>query len=283
MTPDDPAPEEVPEVPVVEAVADPAPEPEVAAADLVDPPNDPAPPEPPPPPSPLPRWMQERLGEETTKRQHAEQAARVAIERANSLEEITRRLQAAGTPPPADPARPPEPPRPAEPTRPAAPAGVDPAAVALAEQQIMLRNINTAGEKEYGPKWGDAVNALNAFDANTVEFVMAVAEVDPARAHEIMFNIAQDGERAISLVRMSPIKRIAEITRMTMAQPAPKDAAKPAEPPKPAPVSRAPAPKPAIAPHAASPEVDPRTPEGNEKMSAAQWNEWYAKTYLKRA
>lgn len=62
-------------------------------------------------------------------------------------------------------------------------------------------------------------------------------------------------------------------------KPAPKPAA--AEAPKPA-LSRAPAPKPAIAPHAAAPEVDPTTPEGNDKMDDKQWEAWYRAKYIKR-
>jgi hypothetical protein len=111
-------------------------------------------------------------------------------------------------------------------------------------------------------------------------------EIDQSKAHDIMFQIAQDGELAVRLTRMSPTKRIAEITRMVMAQAAPADQkpaeVKPAAEAKPA-ISRAPAPKPAIAPHAAAPEVNPETAEGNEKMSDKQWEEWYKGKYLKRA
>jgi hypothetical protein len=48
---------------------------------------------------------------------------------------------------------------------------------------------------------------------------------------------------------------------------------KPAEP-KTA-ISRAPAPKPTLQARAPGPEIDPRTPEGNEKMSDAEFSNWW--------
>jgi hypothetical protein len=85
---------------------------------------------------------------------------------------------------------------------------------------------------------------------------------------------------------MDPRRRTVELTRMSMATAAPAADAKPAPKPAPAaevkPLSRAPTPKPAIAPHAAAPEVDPTTPEGNEKMSDAQFEAWYKSKYMKR-
>lgn len=216
-------------------------------------------------PSGAPKWALERIGEETSKRQAAEEAARVATDRANSLEEITRRLQAgkSDAPPVVPAAR--------------APDGHQDAVRQEAAQLVFAQNaqkVSDTGLAAYGPRWTDAVNTLNALGANSVEFVSSVMEIDPAKTHEIMFNIAQDPEVAASLAKMTPTARIAKITRMVMtaAVAEPKPDVKPDV--KPIAISRAPAPKPALAPHAAAPDIDPRTPEGNEKMDDKAWEQW---------
>lgn len=290
--PDDPIipdPAEVVDPPAPAAV-DPAP----AAIDppASDPQPDPAPaadpaPSPQPTAATMPRWGWDRLSEETNKRQAAEDRERAAVERANTMEEIARRLQAA----PKDPADPPQPaPRAAAP----APASTPDAVQQEAARIVFNRDVQTisdTGFKTYGQRWTDAVGVLNACGANTLDFVASVIDIEPDKAHEIMFQIAQDGERAVSLARMTPTRRAAEITRMIMAnapaaadpKPAdPKPAADPAPAAKPA-LSRAPAPKPAIAPHAAAADVDPTTPEGNDKLDDKQFEAWYKGKYMKRS
>lgn len=222
----------------------------------------------------IPKWALERIGEETERRVAAEDRERLAIERANSLEEITRRLQAAG----GDPAKPVEAER---------PQAVDQAAVRDEAERLLFRreveNVSTAGGVAFGPQWVEAIDILNKCGANTDQFVRDVMEIAPGEAHKIMFQIAQDGARAVALARMSQTKRIAEITRMVMAHPAP-DAKPAAATPA---LSRAPAPKPSMAPHAPAPDVNPVTPEGDAKMSDKQWNEWFQreghKTLFQRA
>jgi hypothetical protein len=273
-----------PDDPVADPAVDPAVVVDPAAVDpaVADPPA--APVQPQPAMVPL-RVMQERVGEETTKRQAAEEAARVAIERARSFEEITKRLQAdpKATPPAADP------------TATRAPAPADPQFQTAVQQEAARQRFNDdvqlvseSGLKTYGAKWTEAITALNAYGANSEEFVSNVMDVDKSKTHDIMFQIAQDGELAVRLTKMAPTRRIAEITRMVMAQTAaadPKPAvdAKPADPKPAAALSRAPAPKPAIAPHAPAPDIDPRTPDGDAKMDDKEWEAWYKKTYMKRA
>lgn len=226
----------------------------------------------------VPKWALERIGEETSKRQASEERERLALERAQSFEEIVKRLQTN-----------PKPDAPATITREPVAAPVEQSAIEqAAARQIFQRDIATIsdnGAKAYGPKWADAVAALNAYGANSTDFVSNVMAIDHAQAHDIMFQIAQDGEKAVALARMTPDRRIAEITRMVMAQSAaaPKPEAESKIEPKAAPVSRAPTPKPAIAPHAPAPEVDPTTPEGNEKMSDSEWAAWYKSRYNKRS
>lgn len=249
---------------------EPQPEPEPVAA---------AEPEPKPEPKPEPpkmvplRVLQERIGEEGEKRRQAEELARQERQARINAEELVRRLQAGEKPDTAPPPR---------------PAATE--SVAENERQAIINAalferdrdaIISAGVRTYGAQWDEAVNALGTYGAASPEFVSNVMDVDRERAHELLFAISQDPTRAMALARMAPTRRIAEITRMAMAantDPKPTDSAltRPA-------VSRAPTPKPTIAPRAPAPEVDPRTPEGNDKMSDAEFNEWYRKTYMKRA
>lgn len=267
-------------VEVVEPVAEPAP---VAA----EPPAPEPAPEPAPAPAPAPqmvplRVMQERIGEESNKRQAAEERERAATERNREFEAIVNRLQAKS----ADPAAPAPRAEPAAPARPTATTGIDPSAVAQARTQLMLEKVISDGNATYGAKWQPAVAALDSYGADTVEFVMGVVEVDAARAHDIMFQLSQDPEKAVQLAKMSPTARTAAITRMSdaMAQAAAAEP-KPVTPdpaPKPA-ISRAPAPKPAIAPIAPAPEVNWETPEGNEKISDREFEDRYKAKYYKRS
>lgn len=265
-----------PDDPVADPIEPVAVDPVLSADPVVDPAVTDPEPAPAPKSDPTPKWALERIGEETGKRQAAEERERVATERANALEEITRRLQAGAKP--GDPAAP----EPA--TRRAAPASdVEQEAARLVFDRDVQR-ISETGLRTYGPKWADAVNILDRCNANSTDFVSSVMEIDPAKTHEIMFHIAQDPEKAVALTRMSPARRIAEITRIVDAMADPKAAVDPkpvpAEP-KPA-ISRAPAPKPAVAPLAAAPEVDPSTPEGNEKLTDKQFEDWYKKQHYTR-
>lgn len=250
------------------AAADPAPEPE------------PAPPEPVAPAKPEPRMvplrvMQERIGEESAKRQLEADRAAAAERRAADAEEMIRRLQ-------ADPAAP------KAQVAPAAPHGQSPddfnsavqreaAMQRMNEDTVAVRNAGLAAFSDFN----DSLAMLTAIGlTKDAEIILDIFAVDKANAHVLLDKLAKDPERAAALVTMNPRHRIAELTRMTTLAEAAKPAA--AVEPKPAPISRAPAPRPSIAPQAAAPEVDPRTPEGNDKMDDAAWNAWYQKTYLKR-
>lgn len=231
--------------------------------------------------------MLERVGEETSKRQAFERKAAEAEQRAAAAEDLARRLQAAK---PGDPA-------PAAPRQPAP--AIDSNAVRQeAEQLVFAQNaqrVSDNGQSAYGAKWNDAVATLNAVGANSSEFVGSVMEIAEGRAHEIMFNIAQDAEKAASLAKMSLSRRIAEITRMVdmvtkAADPKPADPKpadpKPADPKpdaKPAQISRAPAPKPVLQPQGAAADVDPTTPEGDAKLEDKDWEKWYKDKYYKKS
>ena len=134
------------------------------------------------------------------------------------------------------------------------------------------QQVSETGFKTYGQGWVDAVNALNAYGINSSEFVGSVMEIDRNRAHEIMHAIAQDGEKAIALANMSPARRIAEITKISMT-PSEPAVAPPVAPPAPAKtVSKAPAPPPPVDP-SASKVVDWRSDDASDEDFTKGFNE----------
>ena len=280
IIPDENTPAEVIEQPLA---ADPAPEPAPVAVDPApepEPQPEPAPvaKQPPAEPPKVPvRIMQERLGE-VTRKKDAEIEAR--DRRIAEYEAILQRMQQ---------------PKPGEPERPRAapaPAAGEPNFEQAVQTAVTQREANraisamvSAGRAAFTPaEWNEKAEILGAVGAASPEFVMDVIAADPVNAHKIIFTLAQDPERAAELVNMDMRQRTAELTRMSMAEQAKTPSGeKPApEAPKPA-VSRAPAPKPAIAPRAAAVEVDPTTPDGDAKMSDAEWEKWYKNKYMKRA
>jgi hypothetical protein len=291
-----------PDEPAADPVDSPAPEPVVAAADApaADPPAPQA--ELPlanPAPAPAPQTMvplrvlQQRVGEESNKRQAIERRATEAETKAANLQAIIDRLQAerAAPDPAADPARAPVHPAPR-------PAPVEQPDIAEAvrrevDSREVTRSINdviSKGVSEFTQaQWDEKSNILAALGAATPEFVQDVIAVDPANAHRIIFELANDPGKAADLASMNVRQRTAELTRMSMAEQAKNPpAAKVEAPTAPAasktPVSRAPAPTAVTRTNADIGEVDPTTPEGNEKMSDQQFEKWYKdKYYAKRA
>lgn len=275
------------EEPAPAPAPEPAPQPEPAAIVAEE---SPAPaPEPAPAPKapamvPL-RVLQERVGEVTRKKDQDIEA----LQRRNAeYEAILARIQrgdppaAAGDPPAQRPAAA------------AAPASGDASFEEAVQRTVTAREAGRAitamvaqGKSEFtAAEWNEKAEILGAVGAASPEFVMDVIAADPANAHKIIYSLAQDPERAASLANMDIRQRTAELTRMSMAEQAKAPAAQAApaggaEPPK-TQISKAPAPKPPIAPHAPAADVDPRTPEGNEKMSDEQWGKWYKDTYMKR-
>lgn len=260
--------------------------PEIAAEPAAEPAPEPAPVVRAPTMVPL-RILQERVGEETTKRQQFEQRATQAEQRAADLQAILDRMQ---TERPADPANPTPAPRApaAQPaaTRSAAGPEFDAAVRAQAQHDRFVADtvdVRSAGEAKF-PDFVDTLHVLTAIGATTDDFLSDLLAVDKSGAHEILDKLAKDAEKAASLVRMEPRRRIAELTRMSDAlKPAAADPAAAAAKPAAAAQSRAPAPKPVIVPQAATAEVDPTTPEGNDKMDDAQFEKWYKGKYYKTA
>lgn len=284
-TPDDPAaavidPVDTPQVadpPAAAAVTDPVADPVVA-----DPVADPAAAADPAPAPAAPHgnagkspWYMKEIAQTREEKRQERSAREAAEQRAADLQAIIERMQSG-----ADPAAP----KPA-PAAAAAPPPQDfnAAVKAQAAKERLYEDtltVRSAGETAF-PDFGASLDILNAVGATSDDFVSDVLAVDKAGAHVIFDKLAKDPEKAASLVGMDSRRRIAELTRMAVA---PKTEAKPAAEPKPATqISRAPAPKPAASPLGAGPEVDPTTPEGNEKMSDAEFERWYKGKYQKRA
>jgi hypothetical protein len=266
-SPDEPAAPEPDAIePVAEAVAEPIaeiqPEPELQPEPVVTH-EDSAPKKTP--------WFQRVIAEVREEKSQERTLREAAERRASDLQAILERMQGGEKAPEAKPAA-------------VAPAqNFDAAVKAEAAKQRLYDDtvaVRSAGEHAF-KDFGETLQILNAVGATNDEFVSDLLAVDKAGAHKILDKLAKDPEKAASLVGMDSRRRIAELTRMADA---PNVDVKPAaEAAKPAAISRAPTPKPAIAPLAAGPEVDPTTPDGNEKMDDKAWEAWYKSKYLKRA
>lgn len=194
--------------------------------------------------------------------------AEAAEKRANDLQAIIERLQ-VGQADPAAPAAAAQP-----------PTDFNTAVQAEAARQRLYDDIlivKAAGLKDF-PDFNQSLGILTALGATNDDFVSDVLAVDKSSAHVILDKLAKDPEKAASLVTMDSRRRIAELTRMAVvsnpAAPAPAAAPSVAPAPPAAPVSRAPAPAPRVVPVAQVVDLDPTTPEGNDKMSDPQWEKW---------
>src|SRR5579883_2221760 len=236
--------------PVVDSAApDPAPDAVVANVDpvAVPPAADPLPTDAAPTPpkkEPPPKWMLDRVAEETGKRRAVE--GKVA-ELSDEVATLRRQLEAArGGQPPAQ--------QPATPAQQAAvsQAQIDQAIEQRADAKLMQQargEIVRAGHAEFGPQQFDqACNILAALDCVKDGFIADVLAVDRTNAHKLLTTLAMQPETAGRLSQLDSRARIAELTRLSMTA---KPAAAPAAPaPAARAVSRAPAPPPPVQPSA---------------------------------
>ena len=281
----------------LETLAEPV-DPAIAAAANVEPPELPVEPVGDPPPPVPPRTQMVPLEVVTglrAKNRELESAAAQARREAQEARELADRLSARAVDPNAPPGTV-QPPRPASIV---APPSNDADVDRRAAELLFIRdahNVSEAGFKTYGQTWNESIKALDAYGINSPDFVSSVMEVDRSRTHEIMHQIAQDGEKAIALAAMSPARRIAEITRISIAMAAntasstatPPAGTVPPKTPVAAPVapartvSRAPAPPPPIDP-GVSRTVDWRSdPNISDADWSKQWNENAAKRAKQR-
>lgn len=221
-------------------------------------------------------WFQRTIAELRQEKREEKTAREAAEQRAADLQAILERMQGGEKSEPAKTA--------AAPTK-----NVDfqtavRAQVAhdrLVEESSSVRDAGLSEFKDFGASL-EILGPERGIGLTTDEFVAELLAVDKDGAHKILDKLAKDPEKAASMVNMDSRRRIVELTRMADGL---KTEPKPvvAEVPKAPAISKAPAPKPAISPLSAAPEVDPTSPEGNEKMSDAQWEKWYKNKYQKRA
>lgn len=221
-------------------------------------------------------WYMTRINEETNKRRELENQAADAMRRANDAEALLSRLQQDDKAPAGE-----QQPKRQGPTQ-------EQYANDIMREASRLRfyedsaAVKTAGVAKFGASFSDMLNTLTAIGATTDDFVLDVLTVDKVNAHVILKTLADEPERAASLAGMNSRQRIAELTRMAMAEPQKGGRAAQDEPTARA-VSRAPAPKPIIQPSASANEGDWMDPEKLDKMSedeanamfSSRWNEKY--------
>ena len=229
--------------PVVEAVVEP----------VADPVVEPEAPKPPPP-----KWMLDRISEETRKRQAAEQATETERKGRTDAEALAARLQQGTN---AQPAARQEP-------------QVDMALVnqvanqqrmAEARQQIIRDGYAAFG----GAKFDEAANILGAVGCVNDEFIADVLAVDRTNAHKTLAALAAEPETAARLANLDSRSRIAELTRITMAKAAP--VVEPIVKVVPKVVSKAPAPAPIVEP-SASKTVDGYADDATDEQFTKQFN-----------
>src|ERR1700744_5237680 len=205
--------------PVLTEVAAADPQAEVAAEVPADP--EPAPVAEPPKQTMVPlRVLQQRIGEESNKRQAIETRAREAEARAAEYQAIIERLQQSQQQ--ADPA--------VDPTRTAAPRAIAPveqpnleeAVRRVVDQREAAKSISDViqrGVQDFTQAaWDEKANILGALGAASPEFVQDVIAVDPVNEHRIIFALAEDPGKAADLASMNVRQRTAELTRMSMAE-----------------------------------------------------------------
>lgn len=240
------------------AIADPLPPDLSASALAADPPVDTPPPDavaedaPPPEPEPKPAPKQKNpLLDELTqqrarRRESDERAAKAERELADAkvmLERLAKPKE-GDTTSPAPPA--------ADRTPPPPPADL----YAAVQMEVLKRDIASMRDKGFqafgNAGFTETINKLVALGADSFDFVGSVLEAEPDASHELLHELAQDEDKVLRLVKMSPTRRIAELTRMSVARQTAAKTADAKEPAAPAPkapaakVSQAPKPAPAI-------------------------------------
>lgn len=80
-----------------------------------------------------------------------------------------------------------------------------------------VRRVSEAGMAAYGQQtWDSACRLMDGLGLNSPDFVATVMEVaGRERTHEVFQTIAEDPERAAHLAGMTPMRRIAEISRIS--------------------------------------------------------------------
>ena len=157
-----------------------------------------------------------------------------------------------------------------------------------AEYKIFSRDVNNMraeGLKEFGSAFQEDIRLLTSYGADDDNFVSQVMSVDPASAHILLHELARNPNRTTAIISMDPIRRVAELTRMsiarnsdgTFASKEPKDAPSASAPKQ---VSKAPAPPPPVQPTSHK-VIEFNSPEA-DKLPDAEWNKLWDERQAKR-
>lgn len=210
-------------------------------------------------------WKMKRLHEETNKRYAVEEQLAQERRKTEEFRSLVERLQADKE-------------TPAHQRREEVP-DIQPLVQAEAKKIIFDNDCNDVANawRSENPAFSDRLGILQAAgvmpakDGSNTDFLMDIIAIDKPNAHKILDSLASDPDRAIALSRMDSRRRVAELTRMTMA-----DAVKPVPAaPKPAAISKVPAPKPVLEAIRAAEEV------AEDDMTDAQWSAWRKKQMAK--
>lgn len=138
-----------------------------------------------------------------------------------------------------------------------------------------------AGQSKFGTsEFNQAAEIAAACGCVSDDFVADVLAVDRSKAHEIYMMLASEPDRATQIAQMDSRRRIAELTRMTMASPATTAAPAPAAkaPVSAKQVSKAPAPPPPVEPSASK-----TVPWYSDEASDAEFDKgFYSSDRLKK-
>ena len=191
-------------------------------------------------------WYLSRISEEAAARRAAESELEALRKRAADAEALASRLQQGqGGNPPAPHQAPP-----VDETERQRAIRVEAENMRFAEDTA---DVAARGRAEFGASFQDTIGVLNAVTGGgrvLDDLCRDVLAIDKASAHQILKQIADDPERAANMARMDSRRRIAELTKMSIAATKAADPApKPNDPPA-RQVSKAPAPPPPVTPSA---------------------------------
>lgn len=213
---------------------------------------------------PPPKWALDRISEETRKRQDADQRAQAAERRAAEAEALASRIQSGETSSQSVPTN-------IQQDQPEFKTAVQQAAAAQRFHEETLK-VRSAGFTQYGASFQESLQVLSALGATSDDFVSDVLAVDKSNAHILLETLAKDPERAVALTNMDSRSRIAELTRLTMANTAKKpDIITETNPAPVRQVSKAPAPAPIVQPSATK-TIDGYADEATDEQFTAQFN-----------
>jgi hypothetical protein len=225
-------------------------------------------------------WYLERIAQESERARRAEERSQKAEREATEAQSLLSRMQHGsvgmdGRPVPPQAQQQPNhqpviPPQPGPNADRQAEINQAASTQRLYEDSLEVRN---RGLSKFGASFEEKLAILTAIGATSDDFIGDVLAVDKYEAHVLLDQIAKEPEKAVTLVRMNSKQRIAELTRMSMAnkpaatttteRPAPKPTTK---------VSKVPAPSPPLQ-QGATKVVDGYADNATDAQFTAKFNE----------